>query len=525
MSSYAVSQRQVVSFYYQLTGTYETQYRRGFDFNLNGELVNRLETAIERNNGKLLPENFVSPTSQFLSPSNTTENPVDIVNGWDTPRLRFWLKICVTDQFGGKKFYNYQGYSEFADLSFGGNIDPNLRFFINNTGQANVSQQERVGNNGFAILDERVTVAGSRQILHDNGYQKRGGIAGEGKNYGLTPENVFSNMNNLEMVEVMEDNMNTMLYDTSTYVTQAPTRVDRAHLLMPIYSADILNTYVGTRQSVDQYRNDDDDGSFYSACAERCRNLLDDSQNDVFMEFLQRRNNQHMGFSAGGLGNSFTFNDLRAFDPGADQVTRPIDGQLDGQRGTSANWNGTDHVAVCASTLAYSVPSLMSRFGLSVVSFSATNMATHQRDHVVKFEGLFGLVSNNVGLAERMGFESMLINTVLTQLSFGHGMGYSFSVTCDMSGETILTILIEGDREHVFVAPTFCDALYSPLVTSHQNLLNTASYGFNELGLALTSVVNSANNISVGASGWSSPPTSSFNAPQSTGWGTSPLKI
>lgn len=479
-SMYGIKEVRIAKLVVQQTGTYGQQYRRSYGINLTGALQNQLEEAVVSMT-KLAPATMVTSTDQLIVPTADPEAAIDIVNGWEVPRLRFFMRIEATDQMGGKTSTIVTGYTEYAELSFGNHFDPRMQFFINNVTQTRLTTY----NAGLGTVG-RYNVAFSHQLVSDSMHAERGYLSNPKKNYAMTPTSMFSNMSNLDLIGAAQfsEEAGSMLMDTTSVVDGKAKHVNRTHGLGTQYMADMLNTYLGTKATMGEsgsYSTDD----FYNTCRNTARAM--DGGKEIFLDFIAGR---HASIGWGGMGaTSFNFNDLLVFDPGVTNVCEVIpisSGQH--THGQSDSWGSSGPEAVFASTLANGVSSLMSQFAFMSISFRSTNYASIQREHLTIFQGVNGLNNSLNQANELAAFRYRLETEVLNPLSYNNQMGYEVEVTADINGEIWMEITLDGYGRFMFVLPAFCDGMMTPMVTMNRGAFDKMTMSLAQLGEGLSEV-------------------------------------
>ena len=478
---YGLSTMRIAKLVIQQTGTYGQQYRRAYSLNLNGALQNQLEEAVGTST-KLSPSAMVTGNEQLIVPSASPESAINIINGWETPRLKFFMRIEATDQMGTKLSSVLTGYTEYAELSMGNHFDPRMRFFVNNV----INTKLVSYNNPLTGNTPRHSVAFAQQLVADADYGANGYLTNPVKNYAMTPTNLFNNMPNLDLIGAaqMGNDLSGMLIDTSGVVTDKAKKVNRSHGLGTQYVADVLNTYLGTKATLGD-EGDYSQESFFETCATTAKNI--DSGNDFFLNWLAQRN-ANSGWGYGAM-NSFTMNDLMVFDPNVQSVTEviPINNGLH-SAGQTAEWGGSGAEAVFATTLVHGITALMNQFAFMSIGLKATNMASVMREHMVVFTGVNGLNNHLNQASELSAFRFRLETEVLGPLSFNNQMGYDIEVNADIGNETWVDIYLEGYGKFVFAVPSFCDAMLTPMVTMNRSAFDTMTMQMHQLGQGLSEV-------------------------------------
>ena len=109
------------------TGTYQPLYSRPYVAEIHGhaldDLANRIERVTRTNPTTRIDGSLISSLSQsIIQPSASWESQLEIPYGWNQTRYRFTLTVMVSTHLGSEVYY-FNGYTEYFDPSYGGNID------------------------------------------------------------------------------------------------------------------------------------------------------------------------------------------------------------------------------------------------------------------------------------------------------------------------------------------------------------------------------------------------------------------
>lgn len=112
---------------------YQDVYNRSFTLGGNHATMAKLSNVLEQvgvGQNTVVSEAHLSKTiPEVISISPAALGVAKIPNGWGTQRLRFMLEVeCIQDVTWSVYL---QGYSEYHDPTLTGNIDPNMKFYIN----------------------------------------------------------------------------------------------------------------------------------------------------------------------------------------------------------------------------------------------------------------------------------------------------------------------------------------------------------------------------------------------------------
>jgi hypothetical protein len=447
----------------QRTGTYNQQFLRPFQANTTGEVINSIVQDSQRKNA-LMPADFaVNGASAFITQSATPESPIAIANGWETPRLRYMLELVHESQMGQITRIFVSGSTEYSDLSHMGSIDPRMRFFINSITK---TSSVVVGTANGAMESTRVT--DTSQVLVNRDYE---GIDSRFKPISLQPENIFMNWENADL---KAQDPSSMMLDTRQTLNGQPILNKRSNSVAPQYCSAILNTFLQVSQNEDMTHDQH---------LVQCEGIVRSkpAAEDAFISYLMDRRRQYGQSYINMFDNTFTLEDLIALDPNTPNVmgvSQFVDGTH--QTGLTAGWGGSDILTQTASMLAQSVPSYMAQQFINFTEFSCTNMYTVNSELVMTISDA---KSMNTGLspAAIMAFQHRVVNELLAGLTYNNQIAFNLVMRVDMFGETWIELSMNGEPAVVYCAPTFADALTTPVITLNPQVLEGITYSVNQI--------------------------------------------
>ncbi|MNK63703.1 hypothetical protein D3C87_829270 [compost metagenome] len=132
----------------------------------------------------------------------------------------------------------------------------------------------------------------------------------------------------------------------------------------------------------------------------------------------------------------------------------------------SMHFHGADMTSIAASTLAQTIPSLMMDTFLRHVSFAVTN-GDMPGQYRFEFHGE-GVKSIMEGVDMRpylVEFERRLATDCLNTISMNNQIPFQLSMSSDLAGDSVIDISLQGESIIRFVAPTFTDGLFAPIIT------------------------------------------------------------
>lgn len=446
---------EIVKIIMQETGTYNTMMRRPFESNLNGNIQKTILENCEKV-GRITPNLLTGVAGQFVMPSATPERPVNIVNGWNTRRFKFFMEVRTTSHMGTVVTEFITGYTDQMGASLMGSLDPNMTFYINTVNIAkNAVRTTPLGTqNVQSIVD-------CSHLLYQTDYQ---GIHGLNNSHKMRPEDVFVTMQNVQL----EEASNTFggqadFLDTRTQITKKPIKATRRFNSSPIFVSSVLDSYVQTKRQAMGGHTDLEITDTAAASVASAR-----VNEDPFITLLRNR--------TGLDGSTFTVRELLNIDPTVESriIVTPLNPALRAtlpQAGQTQHWQSADFETQFATALSQAVPGYMLDNCLQSVKFRATNMEMGGNITVLLTD--YGTLLQGIDVSPYLGaFSFVLEKTVLADLTQNNMIPFTLDMTCNLLSDSIINLSINGSPFVPYVVPCFCDNLMSPLVTADKNRLN-----------------------------------------------------
>lgn len=459
-SMYATKSMRIMQFMVQETGTYDQQWKRPYSSGMNKHTFDNIVNAIDSAKA-ITPAALTGLSNQFLHPQAQPESHIIIPNGWNERRLRFFLEVQTESQMGAVQTEYILGYSEYAGLSDGLQIDPNMKFIING-----INITRSIYNGTILGTNRQSNLIDSSHLLVNDQYS---GIHTPNKLFSLRPEEIYSQMDASSIASELDTND---FIDTQLQVTRAPMKTKRTNAIAPVFVSTVLDSYLQTQRSAGDEATRD---SIFETAKATVRS--DPCNTDPFVSFMRTRGD--------GSGNSFTYNDLIALD--SDVVHKTIPLKLTpttratvAQTGMGANWAAANTETVFATCLSQSLPGYMLTYGINKIHMLTTN-----RDIGSK---ITTKVTNALSLMKGMdltpfisSFLFKVENELLRDLTYNNSMDFAIDISVDLTGETKINLSVNGGPFVLYITPSFCDALMTPVTTAHVANLNGIANDFDSL--------------------------------------------
>lgn len=447
---------QVVSFIIQETGSYNDQFLRPYETDISAATMSRivnLASEAASTGRKILPTslNQVNDGASLVTPSTRPEAKIEVPNGWSTRRFRFLLVVDATKHVGGTTRYYYTGYSEHNDCSINGQIDPRMQFYINSAIRTRITEAVTPMQ---GIIRQQTFTSG-RHVIANNNWS---GALANNQQYMMRPVDIYTNMELNDLRQQSYDVVN----DTRI-MSQREAAVSEFYDALPHeYTSKILNTYITAAAAAPTYGAFNTAGDMSFANAAVGLSMPFASEDPLMPAIAAVRD---FGLNT----NWFTIGELNRIDPNADNVTKffPLEAKdysLIHTAGQTASWHGEDGVTLAAIKIGQAIPALLSTCMLQSVNFSSTNSTiTTAPETTISFAD--GFTKDNIP-ARCNAFITRFETEVLPTITYNNQLPYYLEVRANLLNETWIRISINGCPMYDYALPTFCDSLYTPVITS-----------------------------------------------------------
>ncbi len=444
------------TFLLRRSGTYKGQLHRNYTANARMGQVGALIDTINSHRLTTITPTLLGTVGHDLisldtAPVSTT--PIAVPGGWNEKRGIFMLVLEATMSTGGRLNYYIQGYTDhdsFTDQF----IDPNMRLYINNVVTA-VPSREQTQMGTFNSM----RVASNFQTPVD---------FGTGHGFSPTPmvmarpQDIFCQMKNNDL-----SSHDVFVTDRGNEISNNLVSTRRRNSLPTSFMSAVFNGYTLGRRETDQadFTAGDVAENAFTQVMEK------DAITDIFLRKLQESNGLMRGQS------HFTYSELSRVVPNIDQVKVPFQNSAAGiqlsQEGDSNHFAGQTISTLAAVQLGAAVPALMLESMLSTVSIVISNMVGGQLDVVPN--GNIGCFAPDIAQRQFELFRNRLLTEVVNPLTERGQINIHATITCSFHSEFVCDIRMADDPNTRFVAPSFCDSLFTPTVTSDPNVVRQLS--------------------------------------------------
>ena len=442
------------------TGTYNDMFLRPYTMTMDNDYYNRqfgtivdavASTPIGNLDGGTLATSLAGVFGIAQAPESS--KTVGIANGWSEKRYTFVLEVRCDYQTGGSQFFKIQGYTDHSGLNLNTlSIDPNMVMYINNI----MLLREEVRHFASGNVTTPVLIS-DQKLMFDNGVNSM-----PGQNALIRPADVYQIVDYQAMISSGDSGR---VLNSGNAINSLPKFSRKSNDVPTTFAANMLNAAM-TCIPNGNMNND-------QALRKDAMSFLRENST-VSNEFLHRlADHQASGIASG----SFRWRDLLALDPSILQrhdCMKVVDDSdtfdnsfatIQHSAGSSEWWHGATIESRWAATLTHAVPSILMACGLGSIAFIATNRNGQTAVTILNGDSFSQFQAD----ANFMKFSNRLSREILADLSYSDSMGYYVEVFCTFGGDTKVRVAVNGGPTTDYVAPTFCDSLFSPVITSDKN--------------------------------------------------------
>lgn len=457
----------IVKLVFAETGTYDQMMLRPYEAIDSARNMSVLQQAT-RYGQNVSPEALSGSVGSILRPTANHLGQINIANGWNNKRFRFFMHVIEQDLTGTQSEQYISGYTDHVGGNFiSGTIDPNMRMYV--TGTIRMKSLTYMTDFG---RQQQTTIGSAAHVFNQRFIPGMENVGTSTTNL-QRPMDVFATLQTQDFrrFRAADD----FLDPRTTFAHEHVKLSNRANALAPTYLSKMLKAGGAA------FVNSDNDATSADMWGKAEGMVREDvySQDEVLFE-LHRKTS----FSD---GDSFTFRELERLCPQLHSVTKLVPAIVVQQQqqsinggtlpaipvytaGTFDGWNGQDIHTVWATILSNSLPPLMLDCMIHTAGFVVHN-------HTIG--GEIDITWNTVqpfarnldpttarSLVEHFSYR--LQNHVIRDLLAGNQMSFTIRAHFDVLGESRLEIALGNDIAVPYATPTFCDSLFTPVLTRGQ---------------------------------------------------------
>lgn len=449
------------------TGRYHDQVHRPYSVHTDPALQMQL-TEVTRGGSMLEAPNLAGVAGQILRPAAQGHGQVVIANGWSEPRIRFLMEVHHPTMDGNVDIQYLTGYTDHVGVSLQtGAIDPNLRFYINNTITTRmVINQTHYGNVQGLRLQSASHVVGGTPPVSLSGFNN--------STHTMRPEDVVGTISTIhDEYADLSLNLGTSFGAVGGSAQSHLKLSDRNHGLASRYMSKMFKGY---RSGIQEASGGADMQELTNNIVGVVRDQSPTS--DRFISSLIRR-----GFSL--TENSwFTYGELCQACPETPHQTklvrqREAERQITDFRQYSQEFTTPTNEVIVSTIISHSLPALMTELMLTEVAFLVTNQTLDGRPLFTP--GGARSFANTDLTAFLQAFEQRFMVEVWRELTRDNAVDLTLEVEFSLVGNSIIKVTWQSRPQEIFVVPSFSDGLMTPIITNNYNNVRELATEFDVL--------------------------------------------
>lgn len=465
------------------SGTYQPMELRTYETNFNMGKIDVFNEITD--GGRNLTRNALSAiASDIITPASAPSASLTIEEGWGTRRFTFIIEIKApeTAYAGSAPSTVLTGYTNYCDVSCSNNFDPNMRLYFNSssiidkvtTRLANGQTVER------KVLKDSSHLLGAGVIYNIHPYERQKERLATEFNpypeyssktvYWMTPKHVVDEMSN--QANASSYNGALLTFDrrrASNPLDVVRSRRDNA--VTGSYLSGILSNVINESNNV--IGTTDDELTSLSGAAFKLKELANYS--DAVITLIINGSDYIRNGYITWREMCLLFPDLNDKTLYTPRTTASLSANVPVPDSTTVeHWRGTNYETTIANSLAQLVPALMTSSLIGNLSFTFTNDNLTMEPELIIFNGNALIDGLDLYMLTNK-FTHRFISEVVPIITNQNRSVVSLMVHSNIGAETHINVSYEHGATIPFCAPTFCDAMYSPIVTPFENNLTEIS--------------------------------------------------
>lgn len=464
--------------FFMKVGGQQAQYSRPFHSRVDPQIQSEFN-FLANNKEPILSSNIMDLSSKIIFPNPQHSGIVNIPNGWENQKLIFFMEIeDQTDYAGSMRTQVITGFTDKADYTMSGKLAPDTRLYFNNS--VSILESTVWTPNGQT---KSRRMENSAHILHaDAGVGIRGPSA-----LSMRPTDIFGILSSDALQH------DTMVIDCTPLFHNGTQLASRKDEYSPTYIERAFKSY----DAANSNHHSSDRNVFYDA-----KNYSKQMSSNLSNFILKLKANSSLSYS-----DYVTYEELCSVFY-ADQIatifTQANDVTPAGMTSTytasnTCGWQGANYETIDANYLIHSMPSLMVDMLISDVSLASTNDTLNGEIKTI-IQGVNGFSSkidmrNYIqAFISRFDFEHM------RKLTMNNQRLVKLNLNMNLMGESYIRIQYDNNHPYEFLAPSFADGFFSPLITRNQQDLREMAHTFDTLLSNTNTIIPTSQNQMPGVS-------------------------
>ena len=442
------------------TSGYNDVYHRSYMANIGDRDLVTDFAELTRDGTHVDPVSISGIAGRIISPQAQVGGLIDIDYGFAERRLVFMISVEYRDARSRyPKVCILSGYTDFADYSLQGSINPDTRFYVNSITSVNTA-------NAVARPTEINHLITSKNITSHVGYRDR--QRGRDTLVTIRPTDVLGDIG-----LSFEDR--TATFNTTNQIGEYRSlKSRRRNGLATRYLSDIFRSVRSVDTTIPTRYSEFESVTALEQAAAKTResNMSSDPLTKrlrTYQEFISEGYVRwdDLCYEIEGLNDKATLATETRVSRTGSSIGRPSGRD-------SEKWSGADNATLAATIANQSLSAIMATCLVTYLECEVSNetidgQATVRLFDVTTFDDMMD-ASNQADI-----LAGIIVDEMMPLITNNGEMGCSLYIQFDLMTECFMTVSIDGELPVDFVAPTFCDALYSPVVTDSDETLSDMS--------------------------------------------------
>lgn len=422
------------------------------------------------NSNSLNTVSMAKLASQIARPSGMPTAEIKIENGFGERRILFMISLEVPSLTHNTSPWIsvINGYTDYLDFSYNHELPDDMRFYIDNI------QTINKGNGLARAIDSSHVI--TPNTLHSidslTGHRRHGYDTQDQSSLRmLRPQDVLAD------VSVYDYSSENNIYKSTTasaLVGKSKTKKSRrSNGLASSYLNDLLKPAIQS--------NDDDNltRQFGNVTRyDKARSSTGSAELTVSSDHFLRHLKQYANFVEGGY---LTWAEMKDLIPNlheeTDLILKGASKQIQRAQSfadESESIGIATQEAISASIINASIGAMLSRCLITGLDFEFSNETIdYQGTMKIRYESLTVFDSTLSNEREQLNqLEFLVIHELLPILTYDNRHTISVRVIYDISVDSMVIISWDGGAPVTFATPTYCDSLFSPMLTTSQDVVN-----------------------------------------------------
>lgn len=437
-------------------------HHRPMMFNMTNDSYVSIQNATQ--GGQLLdPISLKEVASQVVAPSRVPLGQINIANGWSTSRLSVYLMFNIN--CNGREYTEVlTGYTDQADLSFTGQLDPNSFIFINS--HIRVADNKAYGANGG---QSATTMMSSTNVLRPVAISTANGdVCGQ---FGLRPTDILTGWQRSLRGNAHVIDYRANMSDATTGNMGLPS--NRINHTSSAYLSRILESVNQSRAMMGQFTPNGSEihnEGFMAGSAATAASAGENEYTSVAVfQMLKERTSYAvagcftMSELISAMGNNVNWPNIEAPIPLPKGMGQALMQATHG-------WGDYSNETNVAHKLAHAIPAIASRYFMTTYQFSAWGSMS-MGQHVVNYEHSTQMFNFGQELQQRYIAEmnQWLQTIILPEIMHNEGDQYAIHVDFSIGGTINMSTSLDGRPSMDYAAPNYCDSMSAPTITANEH--------------------------------------------------------